>query len=189
MEELSTVQRTLGKIRSDLSTDLITAGYSFAIILGIVGVVLSILEIHIFYKIRSIHSWPVLKGYGTILGTEIEATSTSNSYSIFVVSRTTTSLLYRNRVAFSYVIGNTRYVSNRASYYEPWENNPMISKLENDLFKVGSKVDIMINPKKPAEAYLLNKKYHSYSLLAVGLLLVLISIYSIYKNRKKKSPR
>ena len=58
----------------------------------------------------------------------------------------------------------------------------MIAKDELDQYKPGNTVDIIVNPKNYAEAYIINKPYRTYQILAIGLALMLIGAYIFYKS-------
>lgn len=181
MDELSKIISSLNKTIHEIITALLSAGYIAGIILGIIGLILVIKEFSTFYKIHTIERWPILKQAGTIRNSYVEHTTNNHNYSLLFVSETYYNLYYRNRVSFSYQIAGKNYLSMNASYYEPWDENPMVARIEYDVFKLGSKVDIRVNPDDPSEAYILNKPYNSYTSLVVGSILAIIGIYVLYK--------
>lgn len=181
MDEYTKITSSISKIESDLTNDLLSAGYITGLIVGIIGFVILLIEINTYYKIHSINKWPIIKNGGTIRDSYMESSSGSTTYSIFVISKSFYNLSYRTRASFTYKINDKIYISNKISYYEPWETNPMYAKIETDLLKKDSKVDIRVNPHNPNEAYIYNKPYDIYITLLIGIILSLIGVYVIYK--------
>ena len=181
-EEVKKIGTTYNKIFRDISADLASAGYFVGIIVGIIGLVMIIIELYIFYKINKIDKWLKLKDAGIVIDSFLERTTRSVSYSLLFASQSFSYLYYRTRISFNYKIDGIIYTSNKFSYYEPWDSNPTIAEIENDIYKIGTVVDIIINPKNIREAYIVNKKYRNYTKLIIGMALLLIGIYSLWKN-------
>lgn len=183
METYHKITTSLNKFKDGLTATLISAGYIVGIIIGIIGLVLIILESYTFYKVNEINGWPIIKNGGTVIDSFMQAPMPPNStsFSIFVITYTTNGTAYRTRVAFNYKVNGKNYTSYKYSFYEPWSGNPMIAKAENDIYQKGVKVDIRVNPYNPAEAYISNKPYTTYSKLAIGIIFFLIGIYSFLK--------
>lgn len=184
MEPYNKLSESLGKIQSDLTKDLLSAGYLTGIIIMIIGLIFLVSELVTVIKIMRIGQWPTIKDGGTILDSYLETTQYSTNYSILVVSENYSSTLYRTRAAFSYKLNGNSYVSNNISFYEPWQSNPVIAKLENDKFKPGTTVDIKVNPRNNSEAYVTNYAYDKYSRIAIFLAITLIGLYIVIKVKK-----
>lgn len=181
MENYTKVTHGLSKLQSDIINDLISIGYLAGLIIGIFGFVLFLIELGVIYKIRSIDRWPVYPKSAVIYDSYMQNTYNTTTYSIVVMSTALNNVYYRTRASFIYKVNGQTYIGNRMSYNEPWESNPIIAKSENDLLSRGAKVDIMINPNDPQEAYIYNKPYDSHWKLLVGFILTLIGIYIILK--------
>jgi hypothetical protein len=182
MNEITKIDDSVNKVESNLTNALLSAGYIGGIFLGIIGFVLVIIELSMFYKVHEINGWPKLKNAGTIRDSYLENTTDETTYSAFFASEAFSDLYYRNRTSFFYQINGKNYLSTKYSYYEPWENNPMPAKIENDKYKPGVKTDIIVNPKDLSEAYIVNKPYVTYTKLALGIVLSCIGLYVLYKN-------
>ena len=185
MEPYDKLSTSLGKLQSDVKTDLLSAGYFTGFIIGVIGLILLLIELNMINKIRQINTWPIIKNGGTIRDSYMENSSSNTNYSILVVSESYYSLIYRTRASFIYQINGKKNISNKISYYEPWESNPMIAKIENDTLKKGSTVNIRVNPKNVSEAYIYNKPYNRYVRLAIASILTLIGIYALVKLWKQ----
>lgn len=181
MDEYTKISNSFSKLKDDLTGDLLSAGYLTGIILGIIGFVILIKEVGTFYKINQISKWPIVEKGALVIDSYMENISSSRTYSILVMSQTDYSINYRNRVSFIYKVKSQFYIGSQLSYNEPWDPNPVHSRLENTTYKKGSKVDVRINPNNPSEAYILNKPYVNYLPAVIGLLLSIIGIYSIIK--------
>lgn len=181
MDEYTKITSSLDKLKKDLSNDLLSAGFITGIILGIIGFIILIRELGMFLKIHSINKWPITKNGGTIINSKVENVTTSKTFSIFILSQTNYGVNYRNRTTFVYKVNGNWYVGTQLSFYEPWNDNPAESRLESIFYKPGSTVDIRINPKNAAEAYILNKPYVNYLPLLVGIILAAIGVYSIIR--------
>lgn len=181
MDPYNKITSSINKLQSDLTNDLLSAGYVTGILLGIVGFVLLIIEISMFYKIHKINNWPIIRDGGTIRDSYMESTSGTTSYSIFVVSESYTNLYYRTRASFLYTINGKLYINNKISYYEPWESDPTIAKIENDTLSKGTKIDIRINPLDNSEAYIFNKSYSVGIRFYIAIILSIVGVYAIYK--------
>ena len=180
MESTTKITTSLGKIKTDIKDILLSAGFNTGIALWILGIILVAIEIYFFHRIDSVTSWPVTQNGGTITDSYMEETTNSKTYSTLVVSRTYYDLAYRTRVSFSYTVNGKLYNSTKLSYYEPWNDNPIEAKDELDFYQKGTKVNIRINPKNPAEAYILNRPYDNYNTLIVGTILILIGLYVLF---------
>lgn len=181
MEEYNKISQELGQLRSNLSRDILSAGHTIGIILGIIGFVLLFNELHILYKINTINNWPIIKNGGIISDSYLQNSSGNTSYSIFFISKSYINLFYRTRASFIYKLRGKIYTSNKISFFEPWESNPIIAKVESDALTRGTKVDIRINPYDASEAYIYNKPYNSYTRLGIAIFLSIIGIYVIYQ--------
>lgn len=182
MERTGDVKKNISKLKTDLTKDLLSAGYIIGLIAGIIGFIILINELHTIYKINRIKSWPITKQGGTIRDSYMESASTSTNYSIFVISRSQSHITYRTRASFEYTVNGRTYVSDKVSYYEAWNTNPVVAKVQTDLLARGNKVDIRINPKNPAEAYIYNESFDSYGRLLFGIILTIIGIYVVVKS-------
>lgn len=182
MNKYDELTKNFDQFKSGLANTLLSAGYITGIIVGVIGLVILIIQLNYFYKIRQINRWPVYKDAGTIRDSYLEIASGGTTYSIFVVSSSSYTLYYRTRVAFTYEVNGKKYVSRQLSYYESWNSNPMYAKIESDIYVRGRKVNIRINPKNPSEAYITNKPYNQYLLTLIGIILTAIGLYVIYKS-------
>lgn len=181
MDSYSRVSSGLTKLQHDIINDLISVSYVTGLILGIVGFVILLIEIGTMIKIRSIERWPVKKGGAIIYDSITETKTDANTFSLLVVSTSATTTSYRTRASFIYRVDDLFYLSTKLSYIEPWSNNPVISKSENDLIKPGTVVDVRINPNNPKEAFVYNHSYHPHWKLLIGAAFTLLGVYLIYK--------
>lgn len=179
MDEYKNLTKGIHKLKSDIMNDLSSLGYLVGIIIGIIGLIFLIKELLIIIKVSQIKKWPIVKNAGIVLNSYIEQITNRTTYSIFILTKEYPQNQYRNRIIFAYKINNNWYIGKQVSFFEPWCTNPAESQLENKLFKIGTKLDIRINPNNPAEAYILNKEYTDYFELTVGIVLSVIGIYSI----------
>lgn len=184
MDNITGISKDVKSFSNKLSDALLSAGRVIGLILAIIGFAIIIYQLSIFYKIRRINSWPILPQAGTVTDRFMENTNNNVTYSALVASSTFYELYYRTRVSFEYELGGKKYNSIKLSYYEPWNNNPIIAKDEMDTYKIGDKVDIRVNPKNYNEAYILNKPYESYTSLILGIILAAIGVYIFYKTDK-----
>lgn len=182
MEQLTEYTKGISKVWTDIGKTLISAGFITGIILGIVGLVILIFIAVKYYNEHRISTWPIYHNIATISDSYMETATGSVTYSMFITSTSIYELYYRTRVSFVYEIGGKKYVGHQLSYFEPWNTNPMYAKNEIKQYKPGTKVNIRINPNNPAEAYIDNKPYANYKLLAIGLFLCIISLYVVYKS-------
>lgn len=184
MDTINQFGKQFSKTLSNVSNAFVTAGYITGIIIAIVGLILLIGEFLRAIKIARINHWPVIKNGGVIKDSYMETSSGYTTYSIFFISSSYFEPYYRTRASFVYQINGQTYIGNKISYYEPWQTNPMYSKLEADLYKPGQSVDIRVNPKNPTEAYIINKFSLNYYNLFIGMLLTVIGLYVVYKSKK-----
>lgn len=175
------ITESVSKLKTDLKNDLLSAGYITGIILGIIGFVLLILEVGTFYKIHEISKWPITKNGGIINDSYMETSSGSTTYSIVLISQSRGSLSYRTRASFNYVVNGKTYTSNKISYYEPWNSNPIEAKVQNDDLTKGNLVNVRINPGDPTEAYIYNFSYTLGMRFIISLILSVVGIYFIFK--------
>lgn len=185
MEDVQKINESFIKIRDEILKQLLSAGYVTGIIFIVIGLVLMMTEVLVFYKINVIDDWKVYRNAGKVIETYIETKSEIDGYGGFVLSNYSKILLYRTRIAFSYTINDIDYISYKYSYYEPWHNNPTITEFEQDSLKIGTVVDIIVNPDYPSEAYLTNKRYTHYDPIAIDIAIILIGAYIVYKSRNK----
>lgn len=170
----------LEKIKKDISEDLKSLGFFIGIIILIIGFIFLTIELYMIYKIHVINSWPIIPNAGVIVDSYMETSSISSAYNIVVASSTQYVPYYRTGAAFVYRVGNNTYFADKVSYYEPWESNAIISRIENDLFQPGRSVNLRINPRDPSEAYILNKPYDRYYRFAFSLGLFLVGLYIVF---------
>jgi hypothetical protein len=181
MDPYAKLTSSLSKIQSDFTTDLLSAGYVLGIIIGIIGLALLISGLATIIKIYRINKWPVTKNAATVRDSFMETSSSNVSYSILIVSQSHSNTMYRTRGSFTYQVNNQTYISNKISYYEPWQSNPIIPKIENGLLKKGELIDLRINPKNPTEAYIFNNPYDKPTRIFISILLILLGSYVIIK--------
>ena len=181
MDQYQDISGKITKLQSDLTKDLLAFGYVVGIILAIIGLTMLMIEISTIRKINQIKRWPILRRAGTIRDSYMETITGATTYSIVIVSEAYYNLNYRTSASFTYRINGKTYISNKISYYEPWQNNPIIAKVENDILTKGSTVDIRVNPNDPSEAYIFNKPYDSYFKLILAIILSVIGLYFVYK--------
>jgi hypothetical protein len=183
MQDIEKIRKGIEKTKNEILKVLLSAGYLTGIVLIVIGLVLIFIEISTFYKIYEIDSWPILKGAGTIIETYIESKSDIDGYGGFILSNYTKALLYRTRIAFSYVVNGVQSISYKYSYHEPWYANPTITAHETDVLTKGSTVDVIINPTNPQEAYIANRKYTHLDSTAIGLAVLLSGLYITYYSK------
>ena len=180
-DEYSKITKGINKLQTDVKQDLLAFGFLIGIILTIIGFVLLLIEIYLIVKIQLINHWPVTKNGATIQDSYMENLTVSSTYSLLVTSSTQFTPYYRTTAAFIYHVGNNTYLGQNISYYEPWEPNAIIAKLEKDLYKKGAMVNISINPNDPAEAYIINKSYDRYWRLFFAIVIFLVGLYITFK--------
>lgn len=183
MDTISQFGQRFNKTLSDVGKAFVSAGYITGFIIAIIGIILLIGEFIKAVKMARINNWPVITNGGVIKDSYMETSSGNISYSIFFISSSYYEPYYRTRVSFVYQVNGQAYMSNKLSYYEPWQSNPMLSKVESDIYQPGKRVDIRINPKNPTEAYIMNKFYLNYYNLIVGLVFAIMGIYIVYKSK------
>lgn len=183
MEDVKKINESLKKIKNDILTALSSAGYITGIILIIIGTVLFLTELYTFYKINQIDNWPVYKNAGKIVETYIESKSEVDGYGGLILYNYNRILLYRTRIAFTYMIDNVEYISYKYSYYEPWYDDPTRTQYESHTLKPDTIVDVIINPNNRQEAYIANKKYALFDPIAIDFAIVLAGIYIAYKSK------
>lgn len=166
---------------SNFQYDILSTKIVIGIILIIIGLVILIIELHKIYKIREINNWPKLET-GTIVDNYLESSSQAIFFSIIFAANTRNIVNYRNRVAFTYEVAGIKYLGYKNSYFESWDTNPMLAKLEDNLYKPNQKVSVYVNPKNPMEAYLTNKAYNNYTVLAFSIAIFLIGSYILYRG-------
>lgn len=186
MNEYQKINQDVKNVKTNLKKTILSAGSLIIIIIGTIGIVLIIIELYKINKINSINKWPIIENAGTILDSSLETARYSYSYSVILYSSSYDQTVYRNRIAFSYNVNGKEYISHKISYYEPWNTNPIETKIEDKILKIGSKVDIRVNPNNPYEAYVYNKPYTTYSRLIIGIILIIIGIYGILISNKKQ---
>lgn len=184
MEQFNGFLSDINQVQKNIWTAVTSVGYVTGVILGIIGITLLIYELYQYYYVHKINRWPITKNGGTILGNYMEETTNNITYNAILYSQTFNQLYYRTRVAFKYTVGADTYISNQLSYYEGWYTNPIIAKYQSILYAPGSNVDIRINPKNPAEAYILNEPYTYYYIVFFAVALLIIGIYTFYKSLK-----
>jgi hypothetical protein len=182
MENITSISSNVKSFSSKIGDALVSTGKVVGLILIGIGLIIFIYQLHMFFKIYQINHWPVIKNGGKITDAYMENSNNNVTYSVLVASSTFYELFYRTRVAFSYELDGKTYNSIKLSYYEPWNNNPMIAKNELDQYKKDETVDIIVNPKNYAEAYIINKPYRTYQIMAIGIALMLIGAYIFYKT-------
>ena len=182
MENITGISKDVKSFSSKLGEVFVSAGRVIGIILMILGLIIVAYQLYMFYKIYQINRWPVIKDGGTVVDSYMETSNNNVTYGILVASSTFYELFYRTRVSFDYEIDGKKYHNVKLSFYEPWNNNPMIAKNESDNYQPGKTVDIIVNPKKYAEAYIINKPYHTYAILAIGVVFILLGVYIFYKT-------
>jgi len=184
MDEVKKISESITRIKNEILGILVSAEYITGLVLIVVGFVLLLVEVGMFYKISAIDGWVKHKGIGRIVETYIETKSESDGYSGIVISNNVRILLYRARIGFVYTLNGKEYVSYKYSYYEPWYDNPLIPQYESHILKPGAIVDVMINPVDPDEAYIANKRYTKYDPIAIDIALILAGAYIIYNSIK-----
>jgi len=185
MEDVQKINESLKRIKDEILKVLLSAGYVTGVVLIIIGFVMMITEISIFYKINAIDNWTRHKGVGKIIATHIETKSEIDGYGGFILSNYTRILLYRTRIAFTYTVNDIEYISYKYSYFEPWHDNPTIAEFENNILQKGVNVDVIINPDDPSEAYITNKKYTHLDPIAIDIAIILAGMYVVHHSRGK----
>lgn len=182
MDEVKRINASIIRIKDEMLKVLLSAGYVTGILLMIVGFVMLLTQVGMFYKIKVIDGWKVHKGIGEIIETYIENKSESDGYGGLFLSNYSRVFLYRTRIAFKYTINGNEYVSYKYSYHEPWYDNPTIPQYESHTLKAGTKVDVMINPRDPDEAYIANKSYTQFDPIAIDISILLAGAYIVYNS-------
>ena len=180
MDEVSNISKEVKSFWENLGKAFLSAGFIIGMILSILGLVIIIHEFVTSYKIYSINRWPIIPLGGTIIDSYMENASQSITYSIFFISSTNYQISYRTRTSFHYEVNGKKYISTKLSYFEPWNHNPIVARIEFDKYQPGNKGDIIVNPNDPSEAFILNKPYTNYTYVGLGLLLSFIGLYIIY---------
>lgn len=183
MDELQKLTKNLATTKNKIWDVLLSAGYVSGIILMIIGIIKLSIELMQYYKIYSIKSYPILKKSGTIIASYMETKSFRDSYVEYILLEADAIMLYRTRIAFTYTINGKSYISYSYSYHEPWYENPMIPKHEMDMYKVGDKVDIIINPNDENEAYLVNKSNTYFDPTTISIVVILVGLKIVYSKK------
>uniref|UniRef100_A0A6C0C8D2 DUF3592 domain-containing protein n=1 Tax=viral metagenome TaxID=1070528 RepID=A0A6C0C8D2_9ZZZZ len=184
MDEVKKINESIVRIKNDLLKVLLSAGYITGILMMIVGFVMLLSELGMFYKINEINGWEKQKGIGKIVETYIETKSESDGFSGLIWSNSYRMLLYRVRVAFTYTYNGKEYTSYKFSYHEPWYDNPTIPQYESHVLKPGTIVDVWVNPADPDDAYIANKSYTQYDPIAIDIAIILAGAYIVYNSTK-----
>lgn len=181
MDKITELQQKVASFGKRIADVFISAGYITGLILGIIGLILVLIELNKFYKISQINNWPVLKSGATIIDNHFETYNTSDNLNLVIYNNSSSYNYYRTRFLFKYKINGDDYVGTRYSYYEPWTDNPVIAKSIEQSFKIGSKVNVVINPTKPSEAYIFNHPYDNFNRLVIGFALVIVGFYTLQR--------
>jgi len=179
MDEVKKLSKSFENVKDSFVQVLSSAGHLTGVILIITGAILIITELATFYKTQQIKKWNKYPGAGKVINTYVEQKSEMDGYGGFIFSNYSSVLLYRTRVAFTYVIDDVTHTSYQYSYFEPWYDNPTIPQDEKDTLPKGKVVDIYINPADPKEAYITNKPYTHLDPIAIGIAVVFSGIYII----------
>ena len=182
MENITGISKDVKSFSRKLAEAFVSAGRVIGIIFIILGLIIVVYQLYMFYRIFEISRWPIIKGGGKIIDSYMESSNNNVTYSVLVASSTFYELFYRTRVSFEYEIDGQKYNSIKLSYYEPWNNNPMLAKNELDQYRPGETVDIIVNPKNYATAYIINKPYRTYQILAIGVIFIILGAYIFYKT-------
>lgn len=167
------------KLKQDIGNDLLSLGFFIGLIILIIGFVMLLLELYMVYKIYSINNWPITQNGGIVVNSYMENSTISSKYNIVLASSTQYIPYYRTSAAFIYKVKDNYYIGTKSSYYEAWNINAIIAKMENDTLQPGKKINIRINPNNPSEAYIYNKPYDRYYYLAFALGLFLIGLFIV----------
>lgn len=166
------VTNDLDNVKNKLKEALLSAGQLTGIIIVCTCIVVLVMELIKMKKIDSINQWPKQQVTGTIIGSHMETYTRPSSYSLIVFSSTYYTMFYRTRIAFEYTYKGHKYTSYRCTFNESWTTNPAEAKSYIEKYKVGDKVNVIINPDNPEEAYLFNKSYDSYSYLVLPIIII-----------------
>lgn len=184
MDKITELQQNITSFGQKITDVFISAGYITGLFLGIAGLVLVIIESAKFYKIGQISNWSVKEKSATIVDSYFETYNATDNMNFVLYNGSNTYNYYRTRLLFKYVIGSKDYLGTRYSYYEPWSDNPIVAKSIGDSFKIGSKVNLYVNPSDPSEAYIANHPYDNFNRLIIGFVLLIIGIYTLRSSRK-----
>lgn len=182
MDEVKKINESITRVTNDLLKVLLSAEYITGLLLMVVGFVLLLSELGMFYKINEINGWEKHKDIGKIVETYSETKSESDGFSGLIWANSYRMLLYRTRIAFTYTINGKKYVSYKYSYHEPWYDNPTVPQYESHILKPGTVVDVMVNPIDPDEAYIVNKPYTQYDPVAIDIAIILAGVYIVYNS-------
>ena len=184
MDKISEFQQNIKSFGTKITDVFISAGYITGLFLGIAGLVLVIIELTKFYKVNQISKWPISKNIATITDTYFETYNSTENMNFVVYNNSNSHSYYRTRILFKYNIRGEDYIGLRYSYYEPWSDNPISAKSIENSFKIGSEVDLYINPSNPSEAYIVNYPYNNFNQLVIGTMLLIIGIYTLISSKK-----
>lgn len=167
--------------KKTVGDEVASIGYLAGIIIGVLGMYLVISELQIMRKVAQVKKWPFLKQGGIVIDAASQTAVNTTSYGLVIVNHAYQEPNYRARVSFAYKINGITHISNKLSYNEAWESNPLVAANEMKLYTPGTLVDIYVNPHNFAEAYIENKEYHVYDRLLFGAVLALVGLYVLIK--------
>jgi hypothetical protein len=145
-----------------------------AVILAVVGVVLTLFG---WWKRRKLHasmSWPQVPG--TIIGAGIEVSRNvrddDGGYSAS----------YTPKVQYRYVAEGVTIVGSRIAHVERGYDSHLNAEAELALYPVDSPVVVYFNPQKPSEAVLVRKAPGAIIFLCAGIIILVVDVVAVLKR-------
>lgn len=178
MNPFDKISDTFNKIQ----TDLLSAGYLLSLLILFVGLYLFFTELYKFYKIQEIDKWIIISNGSIISDVFTESIYSYSTYSVLFYTNNIYQNYYRTLASFEYEYKGKKYKNTHYSYYQPWFDNPVDAKADNDIFKIGKPMDLIINPNNPNEAYIMNRKYDLYKTLLIGIFLTILGGYLTWRS-------
>ena len=144
-----------------------------AVILAVVGVVLTLFGWWKRRRLQASMSWPHVTG--TIIGGGIEKSRQRDGDGDYSAS-------YAPKVQYRYVAEGVTIVGTRIAHVESSYDSHRKAEAELALYPVDSPVVVYFNPQKPSEAVLVRKAPGAIFFLCVGMIILAVDVVAILKR-------
>jgi hypothetical protein len=145
-----------------------------AVILGVVGVVLTLFGWWKRRKLQASMSWPQVMG--TIIGGGIDQSRSERD------DDGVCQVTYTPKVQYRYVAEGVTLVGARISHVVPSYSSARTAEAELALYPVDSPVVVYFNPQKPSEAVLVRKAPGAIIFLCVGIIILAVDVVLTLKR-------
>lgn len=163
----------------------ITVKNIVALILGIVGIVWLIYDIHRNWKINRISSWPKANAYVISSMAEPANAEAGKAYvdPSYLIPTVDSGAQYKPQVVYRYRVGDRDYKSTNVVYsgqstYDAADTKALLGQITP-----GSMIDVYYNPNNPSEAYIYNGQT-SWVGIVISVILILIALYLAYHENR-----